>query len=132
VGTIGYMQVLAGDFDQGRQLLERAMAAGPVYPRWFHNGLYLERFHAGDYPGARDCVQLVDATERWQPAMLAAVLGKLGLAEEAVPAVAQLLAQTPDFCERGREIIERSVKEPRLVDDMIDGLRKAGLDMVDA
>jgi adenylate cyclase len=131
VGTIGYMQVLAGDFDQGRRLLERAMAAGPVYPRWFHNGLYLERFHARDYPGARDRVQLVDATERWQPVMLAAVLGKLGLVEEAAPAVAQLLAQKPDFCERGRGIIERSVKSPRLVDDLIDGLRKAGLDMVD-
>jgi hypothetical protein len=58
---------------------------------------------------------------------VSAALGKLDRAEEAASTNAQLLAWKPDFGQRARELIQRSVKSPELVDALIDGLRKAGV-----
>ena len=125
------MYVLAGEFAKGRCLLDRAAAAGPIRPRWFSHGYYLDRFHQGNYQGALDTVNLVDETELWQPVLLSAALGKLGRSEQATEANAKLLEWKPDFGGRARELIQRSVKTPGLVDDLLDGLRKAGVAIAD-
>jgi tetratricopeptide (TPR) repeat protein len=128
-GAIGYMHVLAGNFDHGRELLDRAMAASPIQPRWFGHGYYLVKFREGDYQGAFDALNHADKTEPWQPLLVAAALGKLGRTEEAVEPIAALLARKPDFPMRARELLERTIKSTALLEDLIEGLREAGLEL---
>ena len=63
----------------------------------------------------------------WDPVQRAAALSRLGKQNEAKTATSQLLALVPDFETRGRGLISRYVKVDTLVDNMMEGLRKAGL-----
>jgi len=57
----------------------------------------------------------------------AAMLGKLGRIKEAQPHVEAALEQKPDLAARARELIRRGLKVDSIIDDLIDGLRAAGL-----
>jgi putative hemolysin len=63
----------------------------------------------------------------WDDVMLAAMLGKTGRIEEARRHVDRVNEQKPDFAERTREMIRRSLKIGAVVDELNDGLRLAGL-----
>ncbi len=126
-GTIGYMTILAGDFEWGRQLLDQAMERNPFHPQWFRHGVYLDCFRRGDYESALEAVRSHDETGFWHPAIVIAALGKLGRAEEAAPLVASLLAEKPDFSGRAKELMGRSVKSGWLLDELRDGWRRAGV-----
>ena len=126
-GTIGYMMVLAGDFERGRHLLDRAMQTNPFHPQWFRHGVYLDRFRRAEYRGALEAVQAHDETGFWHPAIVIAALGKLGRIDEAAPYVDSLLADKPEFPECARDLMQRSLKVPELVDELADGLARAGV-----
>jgi len=57
-------------------------------------------------------------------------LGKLGREDKAAMHAARLIERKPDFCERAGELLGRSIKVPSLVEDLVDGLRRAGLAIV--
>ena len=61
---------------------------------------------------------------------LAAVYGQLGEQEAARNAVRALLAMRPDFAAAARNECAKWW-EPELVEHLIDGLRKAGLEIAD-
>jgi len=60
--------------------------------------------------------------------MRAASLGQMGREDEARNAVGELLKLEPDFRGQGRRLISRYVKVDALIDRIIEGLKKAGLD----
>jgi len=60
--------------------------------------------------------------------MRAVSLGQLGQKDEAKKAVGELLKLEPDFRGQGRRLISRYVKVDDLIDKIIEGLQKAGLD----
>jgi adenylate cyclase len=128
VGAIGYFQAMQGDFDRGLALLDRAIAVCPCHPRWFHSAYVLRRILEHDYEGA-----LAETTKHlpfigyWDNVVQAATLGKLGRKDEAQPHVEAALEQKPDLTARARELIRRGLKIDALIDDLIDGLRAAGL-----
>jgi len=125
-GATGYMNVLAGEFERGCRLIDRAKAISPVRPHWFRHGYYFAQFGRGDYQGAFDALTPVGVADPWEPALYSAALGKLGRAEEASSTNAALRAWKPDFGRRAHELIQRAIKSPELVDDFMDGLRSAG------
>ena len=59
--------------------------------------------------------------------MRAAALAQLGREEHAQTAVDQLLKLEPDFATRGRSLMSRYIKVDALIDEIIEGLQKAGL-----
>jgi adenylate cyclase len=130
VGTLGYMHVLSGDFERGRMLLDRATAANPFHPSWFLDAYYLDLFHHGDYQNAYETVKSREKSDFWQPTLAAAVLGKIGREDKAAMHAARLIESKPDFCSNARELLGRSIKVPSLVEDLVDGLRRAGLAIV--
>ena len=67
----------------------------------------------------------------WDPMMRAAALGQMGRQEEAKTAVEQLLTLEPDFRVRGRQLISHYVKVVELIDMIIEGLQKAGMNDLD-
>jgi len=131
VGAIGYMQVLAGRFERGRVLLDRATRTNPFHPHWFCDGYFLECYARGDHQAALEAKRGREDSGFWSAAMMAAALGELDRADEAAPYVAELIASKPDFPGRARELIRRSIKAESLVAAMIAGLQRAGVSIGD-
>ena len=66
----------------------------------------------------------------WDPLLKAVTLGLLGRYEEAKHFVKNLLELKPDFSERGRILIKHYIKFEDIVERVIDGLQKVGLNIV--
>ena len=62
--------------------------------------------------------------------MRAAALAELDRKEEAKSEIDQLLKLAPEFETRGRQLISSYVKVDGLVDRIIYGLRKGGMEIV--
>jgi adenylate cyclase len=128
VGAIGYLRVLRGDFERGLPMLERAMAINPCHPNWFHAGRVIHLISEQRYGEALAELEKHDPFFAfWLPVMRASILGNLGRLDEALVYFDQVREQKADFDSRARELMRRSLKIDAVVDDVIDGLRAAGL-----
>ena len=58
-----------------------------------------------------------------------AIYGQLGRQDEARASASELLELIPDFENRGRRLISNFVKINDLVDDIIEGIKKVGIDI---
>ena len=65
----------------------------------------------------------------WDPGLRAITLGHLGRSNEGNRSVEEILKLKPDFPARGRLLIKHFIKSDELVEDLIEGLKKAGLDL---
>jgi hypothetical protein len=65
------------------------------------------------------------------PLIRAVSIINLGRQNEAKAAVGELLKLVPDFAARGRRMLRCYVKADGLVETIIAGLRKAGLDDIE-
>mgnify|MGYP002395171510 CR=1 FL=1 len=128
VGSIGYMHVLLGDTDQGLPLLDRAISLNPCSPAWFHTGRVVDHLLNNDYERALAVTRTHHPfISFWDDVMIAALLGLLGRTDEARPHVEAIRTQKPDLAGRVGELMRRSLKIDDLVEDLVDGLRRAGL-----
>lgn len=130
VGTAGYFYVMVGEFDRGRSLLDASILVNPFHPRWFHLAYYADDFHGKDYDRALLEVEKYRPSQSfWFHVLHIAVLGKLGRSPEARVHIEKLTESKPDFPGRARELLGRSVKVENLIDELVDGMRKAGLEI---
>jgi hypothetical protein len=128
-GTIGYVLVMAGDFDRGRKLVENAIALNPCHPKWFHHALWLDEYRRERYePSYRSAVTAGPGLGFWHPVVCATPLGMLGREPQARAYVAELRRLKPDFERRARGLIDRAIKIEGIPERMIEGLRKVGLE----
>jgi len=134
--TIEYMAHLlafAGDWEQGCRLAEQARQLNPDHPGWYWAVGCLDAYRKGEYRDALTVglrAQLGGASS-FSRALLAAVYGQLGERQPARQTVLEVLAIEPDFASVVREEFGKWY-QPELVEHLIDGLRKAGLDVPDA
>jgi hypothetical protein len=63
----------------------------------------------------------------WGPMLRACCLGQLGKRTKAKAQIEDVLLLKPDFEEKASYLIRNYVKEGNLVDEVLGGLRKAGL-----
>ena len=128
VGVAGWHLSLYGEWDRGLDLLARGMELNPYHPTWFHLVPFMNRFRLGEYELAyAEALKFNYPELFWDPLMRAAVLARLGRRDEAKEAVGQLLGLIPDFATSGRTSIESYVKVGELVEELVAGLREAGL-----
>ena len=127
-GTIGYLFVIGGEAERGRVMLESAIACNPCHPQWFHHGLYHYHFGTRNYGRAyEEALQVGHPIGFWDPCLRAGALGKLGRVDEAREAGRELLRTKPDIEQRIRLLLAYSFTRPDVIDDFVDGLRIAGL-----
>ncbi|MBD3853187.1 MAG: protein kinase [Acidobacteria bacterium] len=127
---MGILMAYTGQWDEGCALAERAMQLNPHHPGWYRFSIFLNAYRKKDYSGALDVVLKINMpTYYFTHASLAAVYGQLGDQPAARQAVRELLAQKPDFGATAREEWGRWVGPGELLEHLIDGLRKAGLDV---
>lgn len=131
VGVAGWHLCLYGEWKHGRALMKKGMALNPYHPTWFHLALFMDYYRQGDYESAlAEAHQFNYPKLYFDPLMRAAVLGQMGKAQEAKTAVDELLELVSDFASRGRKLIGSYVKVDDVIDNVIEGLQKAGLEQI--
>jgi TolB-like protein/protein involved in temperature-dependent protein secretion len=125
-----FLLAFTGDWDRGCELIRWAMQLNPHHPRWYEAVLALNEYRLANYRAAVDEIVKANAPEIfWMNMMLAAAHAQLGEFAAAREAVRDLLAQKNDFAETAPELLSKWF-EPQLIAHLIEGFRKAGLEIV--
>jgi TolB-like protein/Tfp pilus assembly protein PilF len=129
---IGNLIAYAGDWERGTAVVESAMQLNPHHPGWYWFANFNDAYRQRDYRGALGFALKINLPGNFYThAVTAAAYGQLGMREAARKALQELLAIRPDFAKTAREEFERW-NDPAFVEHMIDGLRKAGLEVTSA
>jgi tetratricopeptide (TPR) repeat protein len=129
---MGILLALSGDWERGCAAADAAMKLNPHFPGWYWLAPLFHAYHKGDYRAAAGFAMRVNIPGYfWVPAMTAAAFGQLGDLEAARKALGELLAIRPDVGTIARDEFSKWF-QPALLEHYLDGLRKAGLDVVTA
>jgi TolB-like protein/Flp pilus assembly protein TadD len=125
---MGLLMAYAGDWERGCALTEHAMELNPNHPGWYRFGLFRNAYRKGDYRGAVDVgLKFNMPSYFYTHAVLAAAYGQLGEKGAAKRALAELLRLKPEFAAVARQEIGKWYIDEQPLEEMLDGLRKAGL-----
>jgi hypothetical protein len=129
--NLGYLMTLFGDWQRGPVLINQAIEQNPYYNITVHYALCVDWIRQEEYEKAYEETLLFNRPlQFWDPLLKAANLGLLGRIEEGVQAGKDLLKCKPDFLTRGRMLIRHYIKFDDIVDRVVLGLRKAGIDVL--
>ncbi len=131
IAYLGMLTATTGEWERGCAMVESAMKLNPYYPSWFQIALWANAYRQGKYEEALEANARLNLPGYFHAqGARAATLGKLGRKEEAQKAVRDLLALRPDFASAARQEYAKWY-DPEHVEQLIDGLRKAGLEISD-
>ena len=126
---LGFLIAYAGDWERGCALAIRARQLNPHHPGWYWFGSFFDAYRKGDYRGALDYALKVNMPGFWRTSLaLATAYGQLGDTQAARNAARDLLVLRPDFPVVAREELGKWW-DPQLVEHLIDGLGKAGMEI---
>jgi TolB-like protein/cytochrome c-type biogenesis protein CcmH/NrfG len=126
---IGNLIAYSGDWERGCAVVESAMQLNPHHPGWYWFVNFNDAYCRRDYRGALGFALKINLPGNFfTHAVTAAAYGQLGMREEARKSLQELLAIRPDFAKAAREEVGRW-NDSEFVEHMIDGLRKAGLNV---
>src|SRR5579864_2283770 len=126
---IGMLIALAGDWNRGCAVVDAAMQLNPHHPGWYWLTSVFNAYRKHDYRASAGAALRINMPGYfWGPATSAAALGQLG--EHAQKALKELLAIRPDFARTARQEFGKWFDD-ELAEHYIEGLRKAGLHIVD-
>jgi TolB-like protein/predicted Ser/Thr protein kinase len=132
IAYLGFLIAYAGDWEHGCALSERARNLNPSHPGWYWFPAFFDAYRKSDYRGALDVALKINMPGFWRTHVaLASAYGQLGEREAARTALMALLGLRPDFAAIAREEL-RKWWDSALVEHLIDGLRRAGLDVPSA
>ena len=128
LGCAGWAIAFSGQWQRGRELVEKAIALSRYHPGWWHYPLVIEHYHEGDYDRAIAEAQKLDLPDLfWTPLLYAAIYAQMGRSAEAKAQLAEALRLNPDLPARPRYYLENYIFPEEVVEQIMDGLRKAGL-----
>ncbi len=129
VAGLGGLIAYAGEWERGCALVHQALRLNPHHPGWYWFPLVFDAYRQGDYRNALDLALRIELPGyRDTQMVLAAVHGQLGEYEAATRCLQELLALAPQFALDARTELGKFL-DPGLVEHVIDGLRKAGLEI---
>ena len=129
IGILGLLLHYAGEAERGCQMVEKAMPLNPNYPGVLRFTAFPHAYCQGEYNEALEAVVRTNMPGFFYvQAALAAALGQLGQREAAHKAAKELLALRPDFAAVARRLYAKWY-EPQDIEHLVDGLRKAGLEI---
>jgi TolB-like protein/predicted Ser/Thr protein kinase len=129
---LGFLIAYSGDWERGCTLAIRARRLNPHHPGWYWFGSFFDAYRKRDYRSALEFALKVNMPGFWRTNLaLAAVYGQLGETDAAGAAVRGLLELRPDFPLVAREELGKWW-DPLLVQHLIDGLGKAGMEIAPA
>jgi TolB-like protein/Tfp pilus assembly protein PilF len=129
---VGSLLAYAGDWEQGCAAMERAMQLNPRHPSWYWFPAVWNAYRKGDYRGALNIALKINLPGFFATyEALTAIYGQLGEREAGSQALSEMLRLIPNF-----GAIAYALKSkwfaPEMLEHVLDGMRKAGLEIVDA
>jgi Flp pilus assembly protein TadD len=131
LASLSHTIALNGDWARGVALAEKAIMLTPDPPRWMHWAPLWNHYRKREYD---------DALARTHKASMpgfyytnvnfAMIYGQMGRTEDAKVEIDKLLALVPAFPKSARGLLPW-MGSGEFLEDVIDGLRKAGLDIPD-
>lgn len=132
LGILGLEIVHTAEFERGTSIVRHAMELNPNHAGWMHFAPLWDHFHKGEYEQALECANRVDVPGLfWPYLVMASACGHLGRRTEAAAAVRDLLALDPEFAAHARSNVSTWHFASGLMDPILEGLRKAGLEISD-
>jgi len=126
----GWLMALSGEWDQGVALMRAALERNPYCHPCVSHGLWADAMRRGDFAAAyAAALEYREPNFFWRELMIAASLGQLGRLEDATLSAAELMRARPQFPYRGRRLIAHFIKSDELRATIVDGLRKAGVEV---
>lgn len=127
---LGYLLSLLGEWERGPALLRKAIRLNPYYRPYVHYGLWGDFFRREEYEQAyTESLNFRMTGNFWEPLAQATTLGQLGRIEEGRKPAELLLKLKPDFPSRGRVLIGHFAKFEDILERMVEGLRRVGVDV---
>jgi adenylate cyclase len=127
---IGYLLTLLGDWERGAAMIRKVVQANPFYDLHVHYALWVDWIRQKEYERAHlETLNFSRPSVFWEPLMKAATFGHLERFEEGKRAVKDLLKLKPNFPTRGRILIGHYIKFEEIVERVIDGLGRLGLNL---
>ena len=132
IAFLGELLTYSGDRDRGLELAARAKQLNPNHPGWFWFADFYDAYRQRDYGSALGFALKVNMPGHWGTyLMLAAAYGQLDENDAAAKALQALLTLRPALAATIRKD-SRKWFDPEYVAHLIDGLRKAGLELSDS
>jgi TolB-like protein/Tfp pilus assembly protein PilF len=130
IAFLGELLSYAGDYDRGASLAARAKQLNPHHPGFYWFADFFNAYRQGDYRAALGAALNLNLPGHMGAHMLlAAAYGQLGEREAAGKAVRDLLKLRPDFASIARGLLGQWGWTTEYVERLIDGWRKAGLEV---
>jgi len=132
LGILGLEIVHTAEFERGTAIVRHAMELNPNHAGWMHFAPLWDHFHKGEYEQALECANRVDVPGLfWPYLVMASACGHLGRRIEAAAAVRDLLTLDPEFAGHASKNVGTWHFASGLMDPILEGLRKAGLEISD-
>jgi adenylate cyclase len=130
LASVALSTTYAGRWDRGSALMRKAIALNPNHPGWYYIALFHDHYRKAEYQAALVEAQKVNMPELWETySTLAQAYAQLGRGGQAEAAVEELLKVYPDFPAKAwEEFRRRNVPEEEIA-HLVEGLRKAGLEV---
>ena len=128
VGGGAFWLCLAGDFERGLTSINQSIKLNPYYPKWFHHAPFLFHLKRSDYVKALKEAERFNIPEfYWSYIDKTVAEGLSGNIEAARDNFNRLVELNPDFVQHPRYYVSSFVLEEDLLEKMLEGLAKAGL-----
>jgi len=129
---IGIMTAYTGDWVRGRELSARARTINPNHPGWYLFGDIFEEYRLGNFAQALALAERVNLPGYFaDPYCRAIAHARLGNEEEAAKDLEEFLALWPNATlqyMREEHLVKWFYAEPELIEQIMVGLRMAGLE----
>jgi serine/threonine protein kinase/tetratricopeptide (TPR) repeat protein len=128
---MGLLIAYSGDWERGCALAERAWELNPNLPGMYNYTAWHDAYRKEDYRRALELALELNTPENYyQHAVLTMCYAQLGEMDEAHKSLQAMLAIKPDYGKAARQLHGKWI-QPDLVERLMDGLRKAGLEIAD-
>jgi class 3 adenylate cyclase/TolB-like protein len=130
LADLGTWMAYSGEWEKGKDWVSRAMLLNPTHQSWWHFIWQLHAFLQGDYTGSLEIAQKVNLPGNYM--VQAAVASAQALAGQDVQArqtLAHVLELKPDYALDPRQPFRDRGMQPALIEGLMEGLRRAGLDV---
>lgn len=130
LADLGRCYSLVGDWQRGIPLIQEAYVRNPALPSWYHIVVATYHYMGGRYDDALAEARRIDAPDVvLAHVALAMIHAQAGHKDDAAREVGEILRLDPGYGGRIRSDLERRNIAPATIAGVLDGVRKAGLDV---
>ena len=130
LADLGTWMGYSGQWEQGKEWVNRSKLLNPKHQSWLDYIWHLHHYLKGEYAKARDVALKINLPDNYMvQASLTAAYAMNDQQEKAATSLAHVLKVRPDYAKDPRAPFRARNMVPELVEKLMTGLQKAGLDV---